>query len=102
MAVRGQNAGEPFLGFRLSATTSDRFFLGPPFTQIQPTLAVGAPVAEPSTVLLLASGFQLEPSESKKSVYLGATVAALAVKNGPRIFPTGSGCSAGQQRSNAS
>jgi hypothetical protein len=50
------NAGEPFLGFRLSTTTSDRFFLGPPFTQIQPTLAVGAPVAEPSTVLLLASG----------------------------------------------
>jgi hypothetical protein len=48
-------AGEPFLGFRLSTTTSDRFFLGPPFTSTGPTLTVGV-IPEPSTLSLFALG----------------------------------------------
>jgi hypothetical protein len=47
------NAGEPFLGFRLSTATDDRFLLGPPFTQAGPTLTV-AP--EPSTLTLAGVG----------------------------------------------
>jgi hypothetical protein len=51
--------GEPFLGFRLSTATGDRFLLGPPFTQLGPTLTVSlgpAEVPEPSTLVLLALG----------------------------------------------
>jgi hypothetical protein len=46
-------AGEPFLGFRLSTLTSDRFFIGPPFRPTGPTLTV---VPEPSTVVLFGLG----------------------------------------------
>jgi hypothetical protein len=46
-------AGEPFLGFRLSTTTSARFFLGPPFTPAGPTLTI---VPEPATLGLLGLG----------------------------------------------
>jgi hypothetical protein len=47
------NAGDPFLNFRLSTTTRDRYFLGPPFTEDGPTLTA---VPEPATITLLAIG----------------------------------------------
>jgi hypothetical protein len=51
------DAGQPFLGFRLSTATADRYFLGPPFTPAGPTLTVGGgAIPEPSTLLLLGVG----------------------------------------------
>ena len=47
------NSGDPFLDFRLSTTTSDRYFLGPPFTADGPTLTV---VPEPATITILVIG----------------------------------------------
>ena len=50
-------AGQPFLGFRLSTATGDRYVLGPPFTPTGPSLTVStAVIPEPSTVLLLSLG----------------------------------------------
>ena len=44
--------GTRFLGFRLSTTTGDRYFLGPPFTAAGPTLTI---VPEPSGLVLLGT-----------------------------------------------
>jgi hypothetical protein len=46
-------AGDAFLGLRLSTTTSDRYFLGPPFTPAGPTLDVTPAPAPPSWALAL-------------------------------------------------
>jgi hypothetical protein len=48
-------AGDSFLGFRLSTTTSDRYFLGPPYTPAGPALDVTA-VPEPSSLTLAGLG----------------------------------------------
>jgi hypothetical protein len=48
-------AGDSFLGFRLSTTTSDRYFLGAPYTPADPSLEV-TPVPEPSSLALLGIG----------------------------------------------
>jgi hypothetical protein len=48
-------AGDAFLGFRLSTATSDRYLLGPPFTPAGPTLDVSA-VPEPASLALVGIG----------------------------------------------
>jgi hypothetical protein len=48
-------AGDAFLGFRLSTATSDRYLLGPPYTPAGPTLDVSA-VPEPSSLALVGIG----------------------------------------------
>lgn len=45
------DAGQQFVGFRLSTATADRYLLGPPFTPAGPTLTV---VPEPTTLALAA------------------------------------------------
>jgi hypothetical protein len=55
-AVLGaQQAGDDFIGFRLSTMTDSRYLLGPPFTQAGPSLTVEV-VPEPGTLTLLALG----------------------------------------------
>jgi hypothetical protein len=53
--LAAQEAGEQFLGFRLSTTTDSRYLLGPPFTQSGPTLTTQV-IPEPATILLFAIG----------------------------------------------
>jgi hypothetical protein len=48
-------AGDTFLGFRLSTATSDRYLLGPPYTPAGPTLDVSA-VPEPASLALVGIG----------------------------------------------
>jgi hypothetical protein len=51
--LAAQEAGDQFLGFRLSTATDSRYLLGPPFTQSGPTLTT---VPEPGTLALLGLG----------------------------------------------
>jgi hypothetical protein len=53
--LAAQQAGDDFIGFRLSTTTDSRYLLGPPFTQAGPSLTVEV-IPEPGTLTLLAIG----------------------------------------------
>jgi hypothetical protein len=53
--LAAQQAGDDFIGFRLSTMTDSRYLLGPPFTQAGPSLTVEV-VPEPGTLALLAIG----------------------------------------------
>jgi hypothetical protein len=53
--LAAQEAGDEFIGFRLSTATDSRYLLNPPFTESGPTLTTAA-VPEPGTLALLGFG----------------------------------------------